>query len=101
IAKMLRAYPQEVLPQIVDTTRRNSLIKWILTFASVAVLSLLFFRSRGWIRANAILFLGMAAICLIGVILFHPAIEIAFALMAVSLFISGITLCTNAFLEEF
>jgi len=89
VARMLRGYPYDPVPQIVDATRRISLVKWTMIFGSWAILSSLFFRRRDWLPAIGVYFLLVAGIGLVGVIFFHPVIEVAFALMAIGLFYLG------------
>jgi hypothetical protein len=101
IAQMLNSYPNDPAHEVVEATRSSSLVKWTLTFAAIAVMSLLFLRRHDWVVAIGAYFLLVAGIGLVGTLYYNSAIEWAFGLTVLGLFLSGLTFCTKAFLSEF
>jgi hypothetical protein len=101
IARILNSYPNDPTREIVDATRKASLVKGILIFATIGVTSLLFLRRPGWIMTIGAYLVFVAGIGLVGALYCNSAIELAFGLTTLGLFLSGITFCTNAFQSEF
>ena len=91
----------EITDQMALAIRRPSLVKWALIFIAMGLLAAIFWQ-RNWIMLLAVAYLLIAIIGLAGLI-YHPAIEKAFALMGIIIIPVALlfTFWPKQFLREF
>ena len=101
IAAVLNESIAGVTDQMALAIRKPSLVKWALIFITMALLASLFWR-RNWIMLLALAYLLIAIIGLVGLI-YHPAIEWAFALIGIVIIAVALlfTFLPKQFLHEF